>query len=134
MTPQQQHTAALCLQAAETGTMSFPEIVATLIGAGFESYLIDFRRNAATYYLPDGAHTEFAFHKVETPIAPAFDAAEIKAAIRDAQTNAPGYTYKGFCERVAAAGCAGYLTSFSGRRVAYFGRTADLHVEYFPKT
>jgi len=32
-----------------------------------------------------------------------------------------------------AAGCAGYLVSFLGRRVLYFGRSAGTHVEHFPK-
>jgi hypothetical protein len=32
-----------------------------------------------------------------------------------------------------AAGCAGYIVSFLGRRVVYFGRTAETHVEHFPK-
>ena len=31
-----------------------------------------------------------------------------------------------------AAGCAGYLVSFPGRRVLYWGRTAHTHVEMFP--
>ncbi len=44
----------------------------------------------------------------------------------------PGYTYKGFCRKVAAAGCAGYIVSFSGRRALDIGRTAETHVELFP--
>jgi hypothetical protein len=31
------------------------------------------------------------------------------------------------------AGCAGYIVSFSGRRVVYVGRTAEVHTEYFPQ-
>ena len=45
----------------------------------------------------------------------------------------PGYTDAGFCAKVMAAGCAGYIVSFSGRRAVYFGRTAETHVEYFPQ-
>ncbi len=45
----------------------------------------------------------------------------------------PGYTYRGFCEKAAAAGCAGYLVSFSGRRALYFGRDGATHVEPFPQ-
>ncbi len=51
----------------------------------------------------------------------------------EAQAKAAGYSYAGFCATVAAAGCAGYLVSFPGRRVVYFGRTAETHVEHFPK-
>jgi hypothetical protein len=42
--------------------------------------------------------------------------------------------YKGFCEKVLAAGCAGYIVSLAGRRAVYFGRTAETHVELFPST
>jgi len=44
----------------------------------------------------------------------------------------PGYTYAGFSAKVMAAGCAGYIVSFSGRRAVYLGRTAEIHVEHFP--
>lgn len=38
----------------------------------------------------------------------------------------------GFCRKVAAAGCAGYVVSFPGRRAVYMGRTGETHVETFP--
>jgi uncharacterized protein YbcV (DUF1398 family) len=44
----------------------------------------------------------------------------------------PGYTYRGFCENVVKAGCAGYVVSLLGKRVLYFGRTGETHTEYFP--
>ena len=56
----------------------------------------------------------------------------MQAAIREAQQQVPGYTYKGFCEKAVLAGCAGYVVSFSGRRALYVGRTAETHVEHFP--
>ncbi len=31
------------------------------------------------------------------------------------------------------AGCAGYFVSLIGRRAVYFGRTAETHVEPFPR-
>jgi uncharacterized protein YbcV (DUF1398 family) len=45
-----------------------------------------------------------------------------------------GYTYQGFCSKVAGAGCAGYVVSLLGRRVLYYGRTGETHTEYFPGT
>ena len=68
----------------------------------------------------------------EQQVAAAFDGAELARLIRWAQTNGPDYTYAAFCDRVTAAGCAGYLVSLPGRRVVYFGRTAETHVEHFP--
>ncbi len=121
-----------CLEAAEGNTLSFPEIVGTLMQVGFEGYSIDYRRATATYYLPDGDSVELPTHRTETPVASAFDAATVRAAIKEAQQLVAGYTYKGFSNKVAAAGCAGYLVSFLGRRVLYFGRTAETHVELFP--
>ena len=121
-----------CLRAADDNSLSFPEIVATLMAAGFEGYAVDFRSASATYYRLDGASVALAAHRVEGAIAAAFDAEPIKAAIREAQTLAPGYTYRGFCRKIATAGCAGYMVSFSGRRALYYGRTAETHVEHFP--
>lgn len=128
----QEATARACLAGAETDTMTFPDIVATLIGAGFESYAIDFRRAVATYYRPDGASLDMPMHRVAAAVAPAFDTARLQAAIREAQQQVPGYTYRGFCDKAVAAGCAGYVVSFAGRRALYLGRTAETHVEHFP--
>lgn len=132
MNDSQKTTAQACLDAAESGAMTFPQIVAELSKAGFESYAIDFRRATATYYLPDGGSLELAAYAVRTPIAPALDAEAMQAAVREAQQLVPGYTYPGFCEKAAAAGCAGYVVSFSGRRALYVGRTAQTHIEQFP--
>lgn len=132
MNDRRKSVARSCLEGAEAGTMTFPQIIGALMEEGFESYAIDFRRAVATYYLPDGESVELPTHRIGSPIAPAFDAAPLQAAIREAQHLAPGYTYKGFCKKAAAAGCAGYMVSFSGRRALYIGRTAETHVERFP--
>ncbi len=124
--------AKACLEGAEAGTMTFPQIVGALMREGFESYLVDFRRAVATYYSPDGDSVELPTHRIDVAVAPAFDAAPIRAAIREAQQQVADYTYTGFCRKVASAGCAGYVVSFSGRRALYFGRTAETHVEHFP--
>jgi len=123
-----------CLEGAESGTMTFPQIVGTLMNAGFDGYAVDLRRMTATYYLANGEAVELNMAWASAPVAESFDAATVRAAIREAQTLVPGYTYKGFCAKVAAAGCAGYLVSFPGKRVLYFGRTAETHTEYFPGT
>mgnify|MGYP003560217682 CR=1 FL=1 len=132
MTDDLKAVAAQCLAAAHDGSLDFPHIVQKLTAAGFESYAIDFRRRTATYYLPDGDSVELTFAGDRVPVAPSFAIDGIKAAIREAQAGGGGYTYAGFCEKVKAAGCAGYIVSFSGRRALYFGRTAETHVEHFP--
>ena len=132
MNDHQKATVQACLERAEDNAMTFPQIIGKLMEAGFESYAIDFRRATATYYLPEGENIELPAHRVSAAVAPTFDTVLMQAAIREAQQLVPGYTYKGFCEKVASAGCAGYIVSFSGRRALYIGRTAETHVEHFP--
>ena len=54
----------------------------------------------------------------------------MEAAIRAVQGGR--LDYKGFCERILAAGCVGYHVSLAGRRCVYYGRTGETHVEMFP--
>ncbi|MEH2513709.1 uncharacterized protein YbcV (DUF1398 family) [Nitrobacteraceae bacterium AZCC 1564] len=122
-----------CLNCAYDGSMTFPDIVGTLINAGFEGYTVDFRRNTTTYYLPDGDSIMLDNRPLTEPVAAQFDQPGIAAQIKWAQANPPDYSYVGFCKNVKALGCAGYIVSFSGRRVLYFGRTAEIHVEHFPR-
>jgi uncharacterized protein YbcV (DUF1398 family) len=133
MNEQQENIARQCLDSALADAMAFPQIVALLIGAGFESYLVDLRRGTHVYYLPDGDNIELPAGTRHAPVAAAFAPLALQAAIREAQQAAPGYTYRGFCAKAAAAGCAGYIVSFPGGRALYFGRTAETHVEHFPQ-
>lgn len=121
-----------CSRASEENRMSFVEVVKKLMEAGVESYLTDFRRATKTYYLPNGEFFEVPAEAIAAQPAAKFHQPGIEAAIREAQANKPDYTYKGFCEKVLAAGCAGYIVSLAGRRAVYFGRTAETHVELFP--
>ncbi len=132
MDAQRKAIAQRCKDGAENDTMTFPQIVGKLLEAGFESYAVDCRRQSAIYYTSDGDSVEFQTHETDSPVAAAFDREAIQAAIHEAQALVAGYTYRGFCAKVKAAGCAGYIVSFSGRRAVYFGRTAETHVEYFP--
>ena len=128
-----QDIARRCLEGAETGSISFPEIVAMLLQAGFDGYQVDYRRSVSGYFLPGGDCVEFPMRVGGDPVAAAFDVAAVQAAIREAQSGAPGYSYQGFSRKVKAAGCAGYLVSFPGRRVLYVGRTGETHTELFPQ-
>lgn len=130
-TPEQ--IAQRCLQSAYDGSMDFPNIVGTLMRAGFESYDVDYRRHCNIYYKPNGESIVLPIPQHAHPVAAVFDVDAIRAAIHEAQTHAVGYTYQGFCDKVIAAGCAGYKVSFLGKRAVYFGRTAETHVEHFPQ-
>jgi uncharacterized protein YbcV (DUF1398 family) len=132
MDARQRTIAQNCKDGAESNSMTFPQIVGTLMEAGFESYLVDFRKRTANYYLPNDESVEFTTHETATQVAAALDDAALATAIREAQDLVPGYTYAGFCAKAKAAGCAGYIVSFSGKRAVYFARTGEIHVEYFP--
>lgn len=125
--------AETCLYAAHEGSISFPEIVDKLIAAGFEGYTVDYRRNTQTFFMPDGDSVVLDMRPASGIVAALFDAAEVERLVRWAQEDPADYSYVAFCEKAKAAGCAGYLVSFLGRRVVYFGRTAETHVELFPK-
>lgn len=133
MTANWQDVARATLEGSERGAMTFPESVRMLMEAGFDGYAVDFRRSTRTCYMPGGEAIDLETERT-APVAGRFDAAMIKAALSEAQALVPGYTYKNFCAKVAAAGCAGYLVSFAGKRVLYYGRTAETHTEYFPGT
>lgn len=135
-------TAETCLKAAQDGSLGFPQIVGKLIAQGFEGYTVDYRRNDQTFYLPDGDSVTLRMAGTSGITAKAFDAAEVERLVRWAQTSATlanptladptDYSYAAFGAKAKAAGCAGYIVSFLGRRVVYFGRTAETHVEDFP--
>jgi uncharacterized protein YbcV (DUF1398 family) len=128
-----QDVAHTTLRGSESGEMTFPEGVRMLMEAGFDGYAVDFRRATRTYYMPDGEAIELETERTPS-VAERFDPSVIKEALREAQALVPGYTYKGFCAKVAEAGCAGYLVSLVGKRVLYHGRTGETHTEYFPGT
>ncbi len=78
--------AKTCLDGAENNTMTFPQIVGALTWRkDLESYMIDFRRGNATYYLPDGRKRRAAHANIiDGPVALAFDATIIQPPSRGA--------------------------------------------------
>lgn len=122
--------AEACSRAAEDGSLNFPQILGKLSDAGIEGYFVDYRRAVKTYYLPEGKSIEVADGHPHGAVVAMFDAAKVAAAVGQSQRGE--HSYREFCEKVIAAGCAGYIVSILGRRVVYFGRTAEMHIEHFP--
>lgn len=120
-----------CLDAAHDGSMNFPEIVGRLMEADFEGYDVNYRTGSQTFYLSDGDSVVLPIHTYAGSVNAAFDPAGVEALVRWAQSGDPAYSFPAFSEQVKQAGCAGYLVSFLGRRVTYYGRTAETHVELF---
>ena len=132
MEKRQQAVARECLDGAYDNVIGFPESVERLIEAGFDGYHVDYRANTRIYYLPDGETLVLRNPHDHGALAPAFDGAAIAAAVGWARLSPPGYNYADFNRKVIAGGCAGYMVSLAGRRVLYYGRSAETHVERFP--
>jgi len=118
-----------CSRRSHDGTISFPEVVGKLIGAGVESYHADYYRGEKTYYLPSGeSHVEPL--AAPTAIATEFTAGDVVEALRAIQRREIDYVE--FLGRTAVAGCVGYIVCITGRRAIYLGRSGDNYVEHFP--
>jgi uncharacterized protein YbcV (DUF1398 family) len=118
------------LQESEAGRLTFPEVIQTLAGVGVESYFADLARRTDTFYLPNGeTHVEPMTHPA-TEIAEEFSQSGVVAAIRAAQ--ADEIRYPEFVRRAMAAGTTRYWVFLAGRKVIYFGRKGDFHIEEFP--
>ncbi|MBQ0936116.1 DUF1398 domain-containing protein [Ideonella paludis] len=121
-----QHT----FEASNEGRIHFGEVIGQLLSVQVESYHVDYRAGVATYYLPDGATLSLGFDKPEEPIAPAFNAAGVRAAILGAQQGR--VMYPEFKRLTQRAGCAGYTVWITGKHVSYYGRSGETHIERFP--
>jgi uncharacterized protein YbcV (DUF1398 family) len=119
------------LAGSSEGRLTFPQVVGMLVGAGVESYLVDFARGNDTFYMPDGRTHVETITLSAGPIANAFSAPDVVAAIRAAQADT--IRYPEFVERMRKAGVTAYWAFLSGRKVIYFGRKGELHVEEFPR-
>ena len=119
-----------CAQGALTGELAFPEIVGRLAKIGVERYHADYSRQEITYYLADGDSLVVATPHPSHETATEFSASVVEAAVRQSQRNE--HSYLDFIRKTMAAGCVGYFVQITGRRVIYFGRMGESHVEHFP--
>jgi uncharacterized protein YbcV (DUF1398 family) len=118
--------------ATQQGKMTFPQVVQALLTAGVESYLVDFAAGQKTHYLEDGTTVTMPMILKPGPIAPEFDGGALVAAIRGAQADT--VRYPEFVKRSTTAGVIGYWAFLTGKRVIYFGRKGEQHIEEFPKS
>jgi uncharacterized protein YbcV (DUF1398 family) len=117
--------------ATQQGKMTFPQVVKGLLEAGVESYLVDFAAKQKTHYLTDGTTYTVPMILDPGPIAAEFDSTGLVTAIRGAQADT--VRYPEFVKRSTAAGVIGYWAFLTGKRVIYFGRKGEQHIEEFPK-
>ena len=128
MSKQAIHEAAI---ATQLGKMTFPQVVHQLLAAGVESYRVDFATAEKTHYLVNGTTVKVPMILEPGPIAGEFSASGLLDAIRGAQADT--VRYPEFVSRSTAAGVIGYWAFLSGKKVIYFGRKGEQHVEEFPK-
>ena len=117
--------------ATQQGKMTFPQVVKGLLEVGVESYFVDFATKQKTHYLADGTTHTVAMILDPGTISPEFDNAGLVAAIRGAQADT--VRYPEFVKRSTAAGVIGYWAFLTGKRVIYFGRKGEQHIEEFPR-
>jgi len=118
------------LHESEAGRFTFPQVVGALSDIGVESYFADLARAVDTFYLPTGeTHTEKMILP-PTKIPEDFSQSGIVAAIRAVQ--ADEIRYPEFLRRAMAAGIIAYWVFIAGRKVIYFGRKGEIHIEGFP--
>ncbi len=117
--------------ATQLGTMTFPQAAKGLLEAGVESYFVDFAARQKTHYLTDGTTYAVSMVLEPGPIATEFDGAGLVAAIRGAQSDT--VRYPEFVKRATAAGVLGYCAFLAGKRVIYFSRKGEQHIEEFPE-
>jgi uncharacterized protein YbcV (DUF1398 family) len=114
----------------QAGQLIFPEVVRKLTGAGVESYFVDLATGNETFYTTDGQTHVEQMTLPRDPISADFSCPELIAAIRGAQGDT--VRYPEFMKRSAAAGVIAYWAFLTGRKVIYFGRKGEFHIEVFP--
>jgi uncharacterized protein YbcV (DUF1398 family) len=119
------------LKDSQAGKLTFPEVVGMLTNAGVESYFADLVRGEETFYTVDGETHQERMTLPPTKIAGEFSQTGVVAAIRAAQ--ADQIRYPDFVGRAMTAGIVAYWAFLTGRKVIYFGRKGEFHVEEFPR-
>jgi uncharacterized protein YbcV (DUF1398 family) len=115
---------------SNAGKLVFPEVVRRLLEAGVESYFADLAQGQETFYLRDG-HTHVEKMSVAlSPVMNDFYESGIISAIRAAQSDQ--IRFPEFVKRATASGIVGYWAFLTGKKIIYFGRKGEFHVEAFP--
>jgi uncharacterized protein YbcV (DUF1398 family) len=119
------------LEASELGKSTFPQMVGKLVAVGVESYFADLVRGEETFYMPSGETHVVKMSLALGKIADEFSQNGIVSAIRAAQSDE--IRYPEFVKRARTAGVAAYWAFLTGKKVVYFGRKGEFHVEEFPR-
>lgn len=119
-----------CATLSAAGAINFGEVIGRLKSAGIERYHADYSRMETTFYTPAGGSCVVPMEHEPAQIAQAFSAAQVEAAVRRSQRGE--IKYREFTHQALAAGCVGYFVQITGQCVQYFGRSGEIHTEWFP--
>jgi uncharacterized protein YbcV (DUF1398 family) len=115
----------------QAGRLTFPNVVRRLSEVGVESYFVDFATRNETFYMRDGQSRVEPLTLPLSPVVADFSEPGLVAAIRGAQADT--IRYPEFARLSTAAGVTAYWAFLTGRKVIYFGRKGEFHVENFPR-
>jgi uncharacterized protein YbcV (DUF1398 family) len=118
-----------CTLDSDGERLTFPKLVARLLEIGVEGYYADLQRAEKTYYVSKGQNHVVSTTAIGVLPASIFSAPAVKSAVR--AVGCREMTYLEFCRQLAAAGCVGYFVSLPTRRVVYYGKHGQSHVEPF---
>lgn len=120
-----------CSRRSAEESITFPEVVQKLIGAGVEFYQADLYQHRKIYYMPDGSAHMVQDDGLEPyPVAEDFSADAVRDAVKRIQRGE--IKYREFLRQIMAAGTATYAVYIAGKRAVYTGRKGDLYTEWFP--
>ena len=121
-----------CTRLSLTGELTFPEQIKKLMEHDIERYSVDLvGLTKSSYAINNECYTK-PFPYNPGAVAEALDVEALKDAIKASQQKE--IDYKTFLNRAVAAGCCWYQVFIRGKKVVYFGRNGDTHIELFPSS
>ena len=129
MTPDQITIINDCAARIVQGNISFPDVVEELTEIGVERYHADYSRREGTYYMPNGQSLVIWMKYPSPEVGQAFSLPALESAIHQVQNHE--ITYPDFVTKIMAAGCVGCFVQLNTRRILYFDRNGEVHVEPF---
>jgi uncharacterized protein YbcV (DUF1398 family) len=119
-----------CTHLSDEEKITFPEIIHRLSEAGIELYYTDLLAPSKTYYANDTSYTlDCSFQSKK--VADIFNFEGVIDAIRQIQSGQ--IQYQELIRKLMDSGVICYIVFIKGRKVIYFGRRGEYHVEEFPK-
>lgn len=120
-----------CTVLSDEGKITFPQVIRRLLETGVERYYADLVHPSKTYYDKHSAYTVESSHKHGKKVSDSFQVQGVISAIRQIQSGE--ILYGEFIRKIMESGVAFYIVFLKGRKVIYFGKLGEQHVEEFPK-